>query len=63
VHQKVTPARWRDAQTAGLDHVEQLLISTQSDSIQQAQPCVLTLDIEHQQLAAHVTADDTDTMP
>jgi hypothetical protein len=63
VHQQVTTTRWCDAQAAGLDHVKQLLICTQSDSIQQAQPCVLALDIQHQQLAAHMTAHDTNPMP
>jgi hypothetical protein len=63
VHQQVTTTRWCDAQATGIDHVEQLLIRTESHGIEQTQPCVLALHIQNQELAADVTADDTDTMP
>jgi hypothetical protein len=62
VHQQVTTTRWRDAQATGLDHVEQLLIRTESHGIKKTQPCVLALDVEHQQLVADVAADDTNAV-
>jgi hypothetical protein len=62
VHEQVTTTRWSHAQAAGLDHALDKHITIEAHSVKQSQPRCLALDIEHQELAADMTADNADTV-